>query len=67
MLTCRQATRLLSEAQDRPLALKEKAALRLHLMLCTGCRNFNRQIFTIRQISQAYAKRKGDDSGDNGQ
>ena len=29
MLTCRQATQLLSERQDRPLLFKEQSGLRL--------------------------------------
>ena len=34
MLSCRQATRLMSEAQDRKLGLAEKMSLELHLAMC---------------------------------
>lgn len=48
MLTCKETTRLLSEAQERRLALAERLALRLHLAICTGCRNFRRQLAYLR-------------------
>ena len=49
MMTCKQATGLMSQAQDRPLTLKERITLRLHLMMCSGCSNFNRQMDFIRK------------------
>jgi hypothetical protein len=49
MLNCKQATQLMSQAQDRPLARRERAGLRLHLLICRACSNFNRQLATMRQ------------------
>ena len=37
MLTCRQATQLLSEKQDQPLLFKEQTNLQLHLLACRSC------------------------------
>jgi hypothetical protein len=54
MLTCHQATRLLSEAQDRKLPLKEKLPLKLHLMMCSGCANFRQQMDFLRQAARRY-------------
>ncbi len=48
MMNCRQAARLLSEAIDRPLTPGERLALRLHTLLCAGCRNYRRQIAFLR-------------------
>ncbi len=48
MITCKAATRLMSEAQDRPLAWHERAHLRFHLLFCKGCRNFQQQLDVIR-------------------
>jgi len=56
MLSCLEATRLLSEAQDRPLVIRERVALRTHIMLCTGCRNFERHLVTLRTIARGFAK-----------
>ena len=41
MLTCKDASELLSQAQDRTLGLRERLALRLHLLICDGCTNFS--------------------------
>ena len=54
MLTCRQATQLLSEKQDRQLLLKEQSGLQFHLMLCRSCRRFGKQMKTISELSKAY-------------
>lgn len=56
MMNCQQATRLLSESQDRPLSLKERAALKFHVMMCSGCKNFSNQMFDIRDLARTYAK-----------
>lgn len=58
MLNCREATRLLSESLDRPLTLNERMMLKLHLMMCSGCRNFDQQMGSIRQITRLYVQGK---------
>lgn len=40
MLSCYKATALISLSHERPLVFREKASLRLHLMICSMCRNF---------------------------
>ncbi|SCK22688.1 zf-HC2 domain-containing protein [Vogesella sp. LIG4] len=49
MLNCRQASRLISEAMDRPLSRAEQARLAMHLMLCSNCRNFRQQMRQLRE------------------
>ena len=49
MLTCKQASILLSQAQDRGLGAYERLKLRLHLMLCDGCANFKQQLEFLRK------------------
>ena len=44
MLNCKNATKLMSKAQDKPLIFKERVALRFHLMMCSGCNNYNKQM-----------------------
>lgn len=56
MMNCQQASRLLSDAQERQLSLKERTALKFHLLMCTGCRNFSRQMGTLRYIAHTYTK-----------
>ena len=59
MLSCHESTRLLSQAQERRLTLGERAALRVHLAMCVGCRNFSRQMDILHRVSRAYAQGAG--------
>ena len=52
-LTCKEASRLLSQSMDRQMSVGELARLRLHLTLCDACRNFERQ---MKQLRQAVAR-----------
>lgn len=56
MMNCKQATRLLSDAQERKLTLKEKTALTMHTAMCLGCRNFGKQMESIRNFSLDYIR-----------
>ncbi len=56
-LQCDEATLLLSEAQERPLALGERAVLRMHTWVCSSCRNFGEQLGFIRQAVRGFADR----------
>lgn len=56
MMNCRQATELMSQQMDRPLTTKERLALRFHLMMCSGCRNFDQQMHDLRKITRVYVK-----------
>jgi hypothetical protein len=65
MLSCKQTTELLSQGQDRKLGLREKIALRLHLAICDGCRNFRRQMNFLRRACRHFtAGERHDDSND---
>ena len=55
-MNCRQATRLLSDAQERELSLMDRAALKIHVLMCSGCRNFSHQMGTLRNMIRTYAK-----------
>tara|TARA_R110002167_G_scaffold68484_1_gene193260 strand:- start:503 stop:706 length:204 start_codon:yes stop_codon:yes gene_type:complete len=64
MMNCKEATRLLSEKRDRSLSKKEKASLKLHTMICSACRNFDKQMDSISVFAKSYIKNKdrSDDS-----
>lgn len=62
MLNCREATRLMSEAQEHPLKLGENLSLKMHVMMCSGCRNFGKQMHALRQITRAYTEGAADES-----
>lgn len=48
MITCRQASVLLSRRDDLPLGRADRIKLRVHLVLCSFCRNVARQFAGIR-------------------
>lgn len=54
MLSCFEATLLLSQRQDRPLKLNEKAQLTLHLSMCSKCRNFSQQMRLLSGLAKQY-------------
>ena len=54
MLSCKEVTRLLSQAQDRPLTLGERVKLGLHLLACTACTRFSRQLAFMRTALSRY-------------
>ena len=57
MLTCKDASHLLSEGQERPLGLRERWGLRLHLWMCVSCRRFEQQLAVIRQAMRSLRGR----------
>lgn len=38
MMNCKEATQLMSQNLERKLALAERLGLKLHLVICKGCR-----------------------------
>ena len=47
--TCREVTRLCSQAMDRRLTFHEQVSLCVHSLLCGYCRNYIRQIRLLRR------------------
>jgi len=52
MMNCKQATQLMSQAQDRSLNRRERLALKLHLFICKGCNNYKHLGFIRKAIRQ---------------
>ncbi|MBI5331134.1 MAG: zf-HC2 domain-containing protein [Betaproteobacteria bacterium] len=57
MLTCKDASHLLSERQERPLGFRERWGLRVHLWLCANCRKFERQLDLMRKALSTLGRR----------
>ena len=49
MYSCKEASRLISDAQERPLSLVEKFGLYTHLLICKSCINYNKHIKFMRK------------------
>lgn len=65
MLTCKEASRLISQRQDRALSMRERLALQMHLAMCAGCALVSKQLEFMRKALAEYAKRgaEPDDRG----
>ena len=49
ILSCKEATRLVSQGLDRRLPFGRRVALRVHLAICDGCTNFKQQMDFLRK------------------
>lgn len=61
MMMCREATRLMSLKQDRPLTLQERLSLRLHLAMCGPCRECDRQFTLLHGVGRRFGPQQDDD------
>ena len=55
-LTCKEASRLISQGLDRNLTLVQRASLKLHLTLCDACTRVRAQFEFIRRALSTYSK-----------
>ena len=53
-LTCKEASRLISQAMDLKLTFTQRAALRVHLSACEACTRFGAQLATLRAAMRKY-------------
>jgi predicted anti-sigma-YlaC factor YlaD len=56
-LPCREMTHLASESLDRDLDPLERVILKAHLLYCSGCRRFLKQIALVRLAASQLAMR----------
>jgi anti-sigma factor RsiW len=55
MMTCRQTSRLLSEALDRDLSAEEREEVQRHLAVCRACTRCHGQFEELRQALRRMA------------
>ena len=56
MLSCKQASQLVSQSLERKLSYRQRFALFLHLMMCDACKLFSRQLRLLRQAMQRIGR-----------
>lgn len=56
MLSCKEASMLLSQSLDQKLPLRKTISLKFHLMICYMCRRIAGQIGFIRQALPTFAQ-----------
>ncbi len=59
-LKCKDVAELISRRHEHPLSTGEKFWLRLHLYICTGCRNFENNMTIMRAALKRYLDRGRD-------
>jgi hypothetical protein len=64
MLTCKDASHLISQNQDRPLSFRERLGLRIHLWMCVNCRRFERQIDLMRRLLRQSTRKAETEAAD---
>lgn len=58
MMTCHEVHKLVIRAQDTRLSMRERFGVRLHLLICTACAAFERQMDFLRAACRSFP---GDD------
>jgi hypothetical protein len=53
-ITCKDVSVLISRQHEQPLSTSEKLWLRLHLYICTGCRNFQNNSRLMRAAMKRF-------------
>jgi hypothetical protein len=54
LVSCREASHLVSQMQDRRLTSAEQVKLKLHLAACKACTAFERQLRLLREAMRRY-------------
>jgi hypothetical protein len=53
-ISCKDASRLISQLQDGNIPLPERLRIRLHLLWCDACTRFERQVRFLREALRNY-------------
>jgi hypothetical protein len=54
LISCKDASRLISQMQDRNLPVRQRLRIRLHLLLCDACKRFVQQLRVLHRAMQHY-------------
>jgi hypothetical protein len=54
MRSCKEVSALVIAREDRHLPVFERAALRLHMLICKACPRFERQVLTMRNATRQW-------------
>ena len=52
--TCKQAAALLIAMEDRAIDIGDEEALRLHILACQACANFEQQLLAMRRALKQW-------------
>ncbi|HEV2765986.1 MAG TPA: hypothetical protein VGV38_23575 [Pyrinomonadaceae bacterium] len=63
--TCKQMAPVMSESLERPLTLRERVTLKLHLWVCVWCVWYLEQLRAMKATLRARGAREGGDEVDS--
>lgn len=63
MLSCKESSQLISQSLDRPLSIRERLALRLHLLICDVCSRFVKHMNLLRLAMRRMRQQTEQDEG----
>jgi hypothetical protein len=55
MLTCKEASKMVSQSMDRRLSVPERIGVRFHLLICKGCAQFRDHMTLLRRTCSQHA------------
>ncbi len=50
LFSCKKVSALVSESMDRKLPLSKRMGIQFHLMMCSLCRRYRKQLLLIRSL-----------------
>ena len=56
LISCKDASRLISQMQDGDLPFGQRLRVRLHLLFCDACTQFERQVRYLREVMRRYTQ-----------
>lgn len=62
MKKCHSVTEYISRSHEEELPLWQRLTVRMHLLVCNGCRNFERNSASLRDIMKHYGEADDGDS-----
>ena len=54
MPTCKELSELITQGLDTRLPLRKRIGMRLHLMMCTGCRRVEKQLRFLNDLVRRH-------------
>jgi hypothetical protein len=54
LFSCKDTTRLLSEAMERTLPARQRLTARIHLLLCTPCSRIRKHLLFLRDAARQF-------------
>lgn len=59
MPSCKDVSQLVSASMDRKLPLRQRLIIRVHVLMCSLCRRYHKQLHILRFGTKRYAEPDG--------